>query len=140
MLGPLLCLLAGLCMCVPAAQAEEAIKVVYHLSDGNEQASRALINIRNHLAAEPGVKIVVVGLGEGIRFMLQDATDKSGRSYEPMIAALAASGVEFRVCHNTLAAHNIPENHVILEAKVVPSGVAEIARLQAREHYAYVRP
>jgi len=29
---------------------------------------------------------------------------------------------------------------VISDAKIVPSGVAEVARLQALEHYAYLRP
>ena len=29
------------------------IKVVYHLSEGIPQASRAIGNIRNHLAADP---------------------------------------------------------------------------------------
>jgi len=34
------------------------IKVVYHLSEGIPQASRAIGNIRNHLAADPTAKIV----------------------------------------------------------------------------------
>jgi hypothetical protein len=29
---------------------------------------------------------------------------------------------------------------VIMEAKVVPSGVAELARLQAKEGYVYIKP
>lgn len=125
---------------VSSALADDTIKVVYHLADGNDQAARALVNIHNHIVAEPGVKIVVVGHGDGIKFMLQDAVDKNGQAFEPKIAALASQGVEFRVCRNTLRAHDIPESKVVLEAKVVPSGVAEVARLQAKEGYVYIRP
>ena len=39
------------------AHAAEPIKVVYHLSDGVEQAARAMQNIRNHLNADPTAKI-----------------------------------------------------------------------------------
>ena len=45
------------------AKAQEAIKVVYHLSEGIPQASRSIQNIRNHLAADPQAKIVVVTHG-----------------------------------------------------------------------------
>jgi intracellular sulfur oxidation DsrE/DsrF family protein len=57
-----------------------------------------------------------------------------------MVAALVSQGVEFRVCNNTLNAFNIEPNKVIQEAKVVPSGVAEVARLQSREGYVYIHP
>lgn len=123
-----------------AEQDQKPVKVVYHVVDGLDQASRALVNIRNHLKADPGAKIVVVALGDGIKFLLDGATDRSGRPYDAMVAALASQGVEFRVCNNTLEAHGVPASRVILEAKVVPSGVAEVARLQAREGYVYLRP
>jgi intracellular sulfur oxidation DsrE/DsrF family protein len=31
-------------------------------------------------------------------------------------------------------------NRVVMEAKIVPSGVAEVARFQAREGFVYLRP
>ena len=122
------------------AHADEPIKVVYHVVDGTEQAARALANARNHLRATPDVKIVVVGLGEGIRFLLKDATDRSGKLFEPAIVDLARKGVDFRICMNTLAAHDVLISRVIDAAKPVPSGVAEVARLQAREGFVYLRP
>lgn len=124
---------------LPALAADQ-VKVVYHVVDGLDQASRALVNIRNHLKADPNVKIVVVALGDGIKFLLDGAKDRNGRSYDAMVGALASQGVEFRVCNNTLQAHGVPASSVLLEAKIVDSGVAEIARLQAREGYAYLRP
>ena len=36
-----------------AFSAWAQVKVVYHLNEGIPQASRALPNIRNHLAADP---------------------------------------------------------------------------------------
>jgi intracellular sulfur oxidation DsrE/DsrF family protein len=120
--------------------AEEPIKVVYHLSDGIDQASRGLANIRNHLRAAPGTRIVVVGLGDGISFMLKEARERNGKLFAPAIVDLAQQGVEFRICMNTLAAHDVPITQVISTVQPVPSGVAEIARLQAREGFVYIRP
>jgi hypothetical protein len=130
----------GAALFTGAAYAAEPVKVVYHLSEGNEQATRALANIRNHLRADPDVKIVVVALGDGIRFLLKDAQDASGKPYQPQVVALAEQGVQFRVCNNTLSAHQVPASKVIPQASIVPSGVAEVARLQAREGYVYLRP
>ncbi len=120
-------------------QAEQQEKVVYHINDSSV-ASLALNNIRNHLKAEPGVKITVVTHGKGIDFLLKDAADKNGNPYEVAVQELTAQGVDFRVCNNTLKSRNLDKSAVIEEASVVPSGVAEIARLQAREGYVYIKP
>lgn len=132
----LLALLSG-----PGGVAHAAdVKVVYHLADGIDQASRGLASIRNHLRAEPDTKIVVVALGEGIRFLIKGATERNGRPFDAAVSALARQGVEFRVCNNTLTAHNVAPSELVPEITLVPAGVAEIARLQAREGYAYIRP
>lgn len=122
------------------AQAQDNIKVVYHMSEGIPQASRGLNNIRNHLDADPTAKIVVVTHGLGIDFLLEGATNQMEQPFAGSIAALAARGVEFRVCNNTLVARKIDASKLALEAKVVPAGVNEVARLQAREGYVYLRP
>lgn len=137
-------LLTALALCaaalLPTARADEPIKTVYHLNEGLPQASRALGNIRNQLAADPTARIVVVAHGAGIDFLLQDAKDAQGMLYAGAVGDLANKGVQFRVCNNTLTQRGISPDRVLLEAKIVPSGVAEIARLQAREHYAYLKP
>ena len=56
--------------------------MVYHLSDGLDQASRALANIRNHLRAEPASKIIVVTHGDGIKFLVEGAQDRNGKPYQ----------------------------------------------------------
>ena len=104
------------------------------------QASRTINNIRNHLAADPKAKIVVVTHGLSIDFLLDGATNQMEQPFAGAIGELAARGVEFRVCNNTLVSRKIDANKVAMEAKIVPSGVAEVARLQAREGFVYLRP
>ena len=116
------------------------VKVVYHLSEGIPQASRAIGNIRNHLAADPSAKIVVVAHGAGIDFLLDGATNTQKQPFAGSISDLANQGVEFRVCNNTLVSRSIPADKVAMEAKIVPSGVAEVARLQAQEGFVYLHP
>jgi intracellular sulfur oxidation DsrE/DsrF family protein len=123
-----------------ARAADDVIKTVYHISEGIPQATRGLNNIRNHLSADPKAKIVVVTYGQGIDFLLQGATNQANQPFAGAIADLVNQGVEFRVCNNTLQARQIDPSKVVMEASVVPSGVAEIARLQAREGFVYLRP
>jgi uncharacterized protein len=122
------------------ALAADQIKVVYHMADGIEQASRGLANIRNELRQEPNTHITVVALGDGIQFLLKGSKERNGKLFEPAVAALAEQGVEFRICNNTLTAHNVPLTDVLPQAKVVPAGVVEVVRLQAKEGYVYFRP
>ena len=130
-------LMAGLLACtLTLAQ----IKVVYHLSEGIPQASRAIGNIRNHLTADPTVKIVVVTHGLGIDFLLDGASNQTGQPFAGSVSELVSKGVEFRVCNNTLTTRKISVDKVLMEAKVVPSGVAEVAKLQAKEGFVYLRP
>jgi intracellular sulfur oxidation DsrE/DsrF family protein len=136
----MLTVLAGGLAGTALAAGSEPIKVVYHMVDGIDQAGRGLANIRNHLREAPETKIVVVAHGEGINFLLDGARDRNGRLFDAQVAALASQGVEFRVCNNTLVARDISPSKLLLEAKVVPSGVVEVTRLQAREGYAYLRP
>ena len=116
------------------------VKVVYHLSEGIPHASRAIGNIRNHLNADPLVKIVVVTHGLGIDFLLDGATNQMDQPFAGSIGELAGRGVEFRVCNNTLTTRKLSKDRVVMEASVVPSGVAEVARLQAKDGFVYLRP
>jgi intracellular sulfur oxidation DsrE/DsrF family protein len=122
-----------------ANAAEREHKVVYHIND-SANATAALHNIRNHLNASPKTKIVVVTLGAGIDFLLDGAKNPNGNPYEIPVQELAGRQVEFRVCNNTLESRNIDKSRVLPEATIVPSGVAEIARLQAEEGYVYLKP
>ena len=133
-------LLLGLTLSTASVQASEPVKVVYHMSEGIPQASRGLNNIRNHLAADPSAKIVVVTHGLGIDFLVQGATNQMEQPFAAAISDLANRGVEFRVCNNTLTSRKLEADKLVLEAKVVPSGVAEVATMQAKQGFVYLRP
>ncbi len=122
-----------------SVQAQD-IKVAYHVNTGVETAAGILGNVRNHLNADPSAKIVVVTHGAGIDFLLDGAKDSKGREFSGMVSDLSAKGVQFRVCNNTLISRNIDASKVSMEAKIVPSGVSEVARLQAKEGYVYLKP
>ncbi len=121
------------------AQAQDT-KVVYHVNTDVNTASAILGNVRNHLNADPKTKITLVTHGPGIDFLLEGAKDNKGREFSGVVADLAAKGVQFRVCNNTLMTRNIDPSKVAMEAKIVPSGVAEVARLQAKEGHVYLKP
>lgn len=133
-----LVLLAGLAGC--ATTQEPSLKAVYHINQGLEQATNGLRNIRNHLTADPHAKITVVTHAAGIDFLLEGAKDKNGNPYDATVQDLVSKGVDFRVCNFTLLSRKIDRERVIPEATIVPSGVAEVAKLQATEHYVYVKP
>ncbi len=122
------------------ALADPPIKVVYHINEGVQKAPLVLRNIRNELDAEPNTKIVVVAHGQGVDFLLDGAKDKNGNPFDATVDTLESRGVEFRVCNNTLKSRHIDPKLVIPEAKIVPSGVAEIARLESKEGYVYLKP
>lgn len=137
-----LSLAAGACATTsgPSAGAGEPVKVIYHINQGNEQATDGLRNAGNHLAADPTAKIVFVTHAAGVRFLLDGAADKNGNSYDALVQDLMGKGVEFRLCNFTLVRGKIDRNKVIQGVKIVPSGVAEVSRLQRNEGYAYLKP
>ncbi|MGK5013570.1 DsrE family protein [Janthinobacterium sp. MDB2-8] len=132
-------ILLSLLACTAANAAQKEEKVVYHLNDASNAAA-ALKNIRNHLDASPNATIVLVAHGPGIDFLLDGAIDKNGTPYDVVVRELARRGVSFRVCNNTLQGRNIDRQRVLPEAVIVPSGVAELSRLQWQEGYVYIKP
>ncbi len=114
-------------------------RVVYHINDS--ASARALLrNVGNHLSVDPTAKIVVVSHALGVDFLMEGAKDKNGNPYNITVEELAAKGVTFDVCEITLKSRRLNKDQFIPEAKFVPSGVAEIAKLQYRQGYAYVKP
>lgn len=117
----------------------DAERYVYHVSN-SDNAAVALLNVRFHLDAAPRARFVVVTHNEGVDFLLRDAKDDTGAPFAPRIAELAARGVEFRVCQNTLKLRDIAPSQVVALAQLVPSGIAEVGRLQTEEGFAYLKP
>jgi hypothetical protein len=126
-----------------AAAASDIVgpdKVVYHVNHTEQQAADALRNIGNHLEVNPKAKIVVVTHSRGVDFLFDGAKDANGNPYNIRVEQLKSQGVRFDICEITLRNRKIDKSKFIPEATFVPSGVAEITRLQQREGYAYLRP
>jgi intracellular sulfur oxidation DsrE/DsrF family protein len=124
----------------PVSTASRHDKVVYHFSEGLEQAGDGLRYMRNQLEIDPDAKIVAVAHAAGVDFLLKGAKDKNGNKYEDIVERLALGGVRFEVCEITLRERRLSKQQFIDFVTFVPSGVAEVTRLQQREGYAYLKP
>ena len=118
----------------------DPVKVVYHMNEDVDRAPQALRNVRNHLSVDPKTKIVMVMHAAGINYLMKGARDKNGNPFEVTVQDLKSQGVEFRVCEITLKSRNIDKSKLIEDVTYVPSGVAEVSRLQIQEGYAYLKP
>jgi len=107
-------------------------KVVYHVDDP-AQVRMVLGNVANHLQVSPKAKIAVLANGKAISMMAIG-------EHSAAIAELQAKGVRFVACRNSMNAFGIDESKLVAGAVVVPSGVAELSRLQGAERYAYIKP
>ncbi len=129
-------------------------KVVYHINyDDPKQQAGALRNIQNHINAvgEENLDLKVVLHGNGLALLLDpDALVnvpkfKTANATDDMtakISSLKDQGVNFHVCANTVNGRKVDyENDLydVDKADIVPSGVAEVARLQAMG-YSYIKP
>ncbi len=132
-------LLLGGCATADLAANAHPDKVVYHVND-SAVASDVLRNVGNHLDVNPQAQIVVVTHARGVDFLMEGAKDKNGNAYNVVVETLAGRGVTFDVCEITLKNRKLDRKQFIPESVFVPSGVAEIAKLQARGGYAYLKP
>lgn len=123
----------------PDQATDDWEKVVFHLDD-SANARWALMLANAYRDDSPKAKIVIVAYGPGIDFLLEDAEDRRGNPYDPAVRDLAENGVGFRLCAETLSARKISRETVLDEVTLVKSGIAEIARLQIKEGYAYLKP
>jgi uncharacterized protein len=117
-------------------------KVVYHIDNAEQQATKALRNIRNHLDVAPDTKIVVVTHANGVDFLLDGAKDKTNANidYAALVSALKSRGVKFEVCEITLKNRNLKKEQFSLDTDFTESGVVQIGRLQVRQGYGYIKP
>ncbi len=135
------CTFFGFFLNAHAQQATSPTKVVYHIDDAESQGLKGLRNIRNHLDVSPTTQIIVVTHANGIDMLMEGAKDKKNNvEYAPLIGALKSRGVRFEVCEITLKNRGIKKDVFILDADFTPSGVVRIADLQAKDHYAYLKP
>ena len=130
--------LSGMVGCA-SMEAQKQEKTVYHIND-SVVAKAAMNNAKNHLSANPNAKIVIVTHGKGVDFLFEGAADKEGNPYNLNVEELQAMGVQFDVCANTLKSRKLDKSKLLPGTVIVPSGVAEVAKLQFSEGYAYLKP
>ncbi|MDX1375623.1 MAG: DsrE family protein [Burkholderiales bacterium] len=123
-----------------AAGAAGPMKVIYHINEGDEQATDGLRNANNQLSVDPAAKIVFVTHSKGVNFLMKGAKDKNGNKYEDLVEGLKRKGVEFQVCEITLKRSKRTKDQFIEYASFVPSGVGQVTKLQQEEGYAYLKP
>lgn len=128
-------------------------KVVYHINyDDPKAQAGGMRNIQNHINAvgAENLDLKVVMHGNGLSLLLepdalQNTKLKHGNATDEMqakISGLKQQGIEFKVCANTLKGKKINyENDLydVSKGDIVPSGVAELAHLQA-QGYTYIKP
>ena len=129
---------AALMLAATATFAQD--KVVYHIDNAVAQGLKGLRNVRNHVDTDPTAKITVVTHAEGVDMLMEGAKSANGTEYAPLVSALKSRGVTFEICEITLKNRNLKKDQFILGPGYTPSGVVRIANLQAREHYAYIKP
>ena len=134
---------------VPYAQAQGSDrygtqKVVYHINSPGGETNRyykgSMRNVQNHINAvgAANLELAVVMHGNGLG-LVQEAVDDL--ELQQVIASLKGQGVEFLVCNNTLVGRDISVDDLydVWEDDIVPSGVAELSRLQGMG-YTYIHP
>jgi intracellular sulfur oxidation DsrE/DsrF family protein len=139
---------------VSAADGYGKQKVVYHINGDNpRQNVGALRNIQNHINAvgAENLDLKVVLHGNGLALLLEpEALEKltkfkNANADEVMtakVSSLKDQGVSFRVCNNTIRGRKVSyeeDLYDVSEEDIVPSGVAELAKLQAMG-YTYIKP
>ena len=94
----------------------------------------ALKNISNlQTALGPNTQIELVAHGSGISILIDGKTTQKAK-----IAELAASGVLFKACENTIRERKIDRITILMQAGMVPSGVAEVV-LKQEAGWAYLK-
>jgi len=128
----------------------EKQKVVYHVNYDDEKLVKAALgNIRNHINAvckqgdttpcSDKLDIKVVMHGNGLGLLKQANTNMD---VQQKVIGLKKQGVAFEVCANTLKGRKIDYKNDLFDVTqqdIVPSGVAELAKLQ-QEGYVYIKP
>ena len=127
------------------AEGYEPQKVVYHINyqgGAESQAYRAAMrNVQNHINAVgvENLQVRVVLHGDGLGLLADALGDER---LQTQVSSLKGQNVSFHVCENTLNGREISYSddlYDVWEEDIVPSGVAEVSRLQ-QMGYTYIKP
>ncbi len=105
-----------------------AHRIVVQFNESDQTKWPLIIkNIINLTKSMPEAEIRVIAFGAGIF------------AFHKQRAVELPTGVKVGICQNTLRGTHTAEDQLVAEIEVVPSGVAEIVRLQA-DGWLYLRP
>ena len=112
--------------------------VVFHL-DSETSMNRMLAQVARHSAFNPDIETRVILIGNGVKPALEGAEDANGGQYSAQMEQLMASGIRIFACEATLNYYNMTEDDLAFGVETVPSGVAALGRLQARQGWGYIK-
>ncbi|USZ73967.1 DsrE family protein [Halorussus vallis] len=110
------------------------MNVVLHFSGERGEQDHAVSNVENLLADDSTAveSSALVANGDGVALLTTDSTDPE------RVEALAENGVSLLACRNSLDSRGVDESDLLDGIETVPTGVGELAKLQA-DGYAYVK-
>ena len=131
----------GLSMAPAYAGSYGKQKVVYHINYKDLKRQKgALRNIQNHINAVGAKNLDLRVVMHGGGFTLLQAANKD-LEMQNKIISLKEQGVKFQMCANTIRGKKLDKKSLfgLKDSDIVPSGVAEIAHLEA-EGFSNIRP
>jgi len=109
-------------------------KIVFQLTDNDLKSHKALTGQLNNLTEGwPDAEFEVVVHSAGINYL-----QKSKSTFKSEIASLAAKGVRFIACENTLKNKNIDKSEILDVAGYVPMGIGEVV-LKQEAGWSYIK-
>lgn len=140
-LRALLKFLAALVLLAPIAVYSDdsgAPGIVFHV-DSDQKMNRVVRQIARHQAGNPTIAARVILIAEGVLPAMEGAVDANGGDYSAQMEQLLMSGVRIFACENTLTSFNLSKDDLALGIETVPSGVAELGRLQVADGWGYIK-
>ena len=137
-LALLMCSASGFAAARPTpahAAASTKYRTVFHVTENDPKKWAQVLNNAHFTQGEFGAKnidIVVVMNGGGIDMM------KLESPVAQRIEEAKEAGVKFHVCQQTMAAQKVTKQDMLPQADYVPSGIADVIKLQ-RKGWLYVK-
>ena len=120
------------------AQSSSNQGVAVHL-DSITHINRAIRQVERLVDAHPGTPVRLILIASAVEPALEGAMDKNGGLYSAQLEQLLAKGVGIFACETTLISLSKRPEELTFGVDTVPSGIAELARLQLESDYAYLK-
>ncbi|GEM_PF-172966 len=112
--------------------------VAFHI-ESDDHMNQKLRQITRHIEAHPSIPVRVILIAGGVRAVLDGASDPNGGFFSAQLEQLLAKNVRIFACENTLRSFNKSLDDLTFGIETVPSGIAELGRLQFELGFAYLK-